>query len=137
MVPSRFELVETLPKTLSGKIDRRSLPDPDWRASRHERAAPETETERRVAAIWQEVLGIDGVTADSDFLEVGGHSLVAMQVLARVRQEFATSLGIRSVFEAPTVRAFATALDAERAAGESPELSSEPQLVALPYEAPL
>jgi acyl transferase domain-containing protein len=72
--------------------------------------APRTETERQLAAIWEEVLGIGPVGIHDDFHELGGHSLLALQVLSRVRQALGTELPLRAVFDAPTVARLAVRL---------------------------
>jgi amino acid adenylation domain-containing protein len=88
MVPAAIVVLETLPLTPSGKIDRRSLPEPD--PARPELAepfvAPASPVEERLAAIWAEVLGVEKVGIHDDFFELGGHSLLATQVVARARR---------------------------------------------------
>ena len=109
MLPSAFVLLDALPLTPSGKLDRRALPAPE--AARPEKeaafAAPRNETEELLAAIWAEVLGLARMGIDENFLELGGHSLFAMQLISRVRATFAVELPLRSLFEANTVAALA------------------------------
>ena len=72
---------------------------------------PETETQHRIAAIWQEALGQDQIGIDDNFFELGGHSLIATSILGRVRIAFAINLPLRVIFESPTVRSLAEHVD--------------------------
>ncbi|MDQ3918382.1 MAG: phosphopantetheine-binding protein, partial [Acidobacteriota bacterium] len=119
MVPSAFLLLEQLPLTPSGKIDRRALPAPEAFAAGAGAPSrdPETETEKEVAAIWREVLGVERVGADDNFFELGGHSLLVMQVLARVRAAFGIELELPAFFTSPTVKGVAEAVEAAMLAG--------------------
>ncbi|HEX2077518.1 MAG TPA: non-ribosomal peptide synthetase [Longimicrobium sp.] len=114
MVPSRFVLLDRLPLTPSGKVDRRGLPEPD--RGRPELsvayAAPRTQTERTIAVIWQEVLLVEPVGIDDPFLELGGHSLLAAQIASRILRAFAVDLSAAALFSSPTVRQLAAAVDA-------------------------
>jgi amino acid adenylation domain-containing protein len=93
-----------------------SVPEARERVRREGFAAPRTPTEVALAAIWQEVLGIDGVGVHDDFFELGGHSLLTARVASRVRQDLGASLSVRQMFEASTLEALAAAVDAARAA---------------------
>ncbi|WP_051947941.1 non-ribosomal peptide synthetase [Streptomyces scabiei] len=114
LVPSRFLVLDSLPLTHNGKVDRGALPSPDQvaRTLGADRVAPSTPTEERVAAIWREALGIEQVGVHEDFFELGGHSLLATQVVAGIRRQFAIRLALRTLFEAPTVAALARSVDA-------------------------
>ena len=102
MIPSHFVVLEALPQTLNGKIDRQALPAPQpGRGVGH--VAPRDATEATVAAIWAEVLGAEHVGAHDNFFELGGHSLLAAQVIAKLRRIFSVDLPLRAMFEAPTV----------------------------------
>ncbi|HEX6747472.1 MAG TPA: amino acid adenylation domain-containing protein [Longimicrobium sp.] len=119
LVPSAIVAVDALPRTATGKIDRRALPSPDFGAARASRGeAPATPDEELLAAIWREVLSIDAVHAGDDFFELGGHSLLATQVVTRVRAAFGVELPLRAVFEAPVLRAQARRIAELRLAGE-------------------
>jgi amino acid adenylation domain-containing protein len=116
MVPAAFVVLDALPKSGSGKVDRRALPAPDAPAVPAESyVAPETEAERRLAEIWAEVLRVERVGTRDDFFALGGHSLLATQVISRVRQAFGAELPLRAVFERPTVGELAALLPADGA----------------------
>ncbi|MGK3987805.1 amino acid adenylation domain-containing protein [Sorangium sp. So ce136] len=113
MVPAVYVRLDALPLTPNGKVDRGALPAPDRPArGQEERVAPRTDDERRLARIWAEVLGVDGVGATDDFFELGGHSLRATQVVSRIRDAVGIELPLRCLFEARTVRALAVELGA-------------------------
>jgi amino acid adenylation domain-containing protein len=114
LVPSAIVVLDALPLSAHGKVDRRALPAPAALDRLPESVEPRGDTERAVAAAWGEVLGIPRVGADADFWELGGHSLLAMQVLSRIRQRLGVELPVRALFDAPTVRALAAAVDAAR-----------------------
>ena len=111
MVPSAFVVLDALPLTPNGKIDRKALPAPDRQVSGKPFVATTTPAQGQVAAIWATVLGVERVGADDNFFELGGHSLLATQVISRVRQAFQIELPLRTLFEAPTVAAFAGKID--------------------------
>ncbi len=112
MVPSAFVLLEALPLTPSGKVDRRSLPAPDWlqRNQEHSYVAPRTPVEEVVSGIWAQVLGVAQVGVDDNFFEVGGHSLSATQLISRLRNVFQIELPLRHIFEYPTVASLGKAI---------------------------
>jgi glyine---[glycyl-carrier protein] ligase len=111
MVPGAVVAMTALPLTLNGKLDRKALPAPS--------AAPVTtprgtETERRIAAIWTHLLGRSGVTPLDHFLELGGHSLTAIRIAARVRADLCGDVQVRDVYDYPRLADFATRVDALR-----------------------
>jgi SAM-dependent methyltransferase len=117
MVPSAFVVLESLPLTAHGKIDRRALPEPDWARTRPANTfiAPRTPEEQALAAIWSSLLsGAEVGVEDNFFSELGGHSLLATQVMSRVRDHFQIELPLRLLFENPTVAALAAAIAAAR-----------------------
>jgi amino acid adenylation domain-containing protein len=114
MVPSNFVILESLPKTPNGKIDRRALPDPARGAVKGRE--PQSETEKILARIWAEVIRIEHVGVEENFFALGGHSLLATQVMSRVRQVFGVELPLRSLLENPTIAQLALQVEkAERA----------------------
>jgi acyl carrier protein len=105
MVPAVFMLLNALPKTLNGKVDRRALPAPG--RSRPEIdtpfVAPGTPLEEVLAQIWKEVLCLDSIGVHDNFLDLGGHSLSASQIISRVIERFDLELPVQLLFDSPTV----------------------------------
>jgi acyl-coenzyme A synthetase/AMP-(fatty) acid ligase/acyl carrier protein len=118
-VPSAFVVLQSLPLSPNGKVDRKALPTPtnERPAPDDSYVAPRDATEETVAKIWAEVLGIDRVGVHDNFFEIGGHSLLATQVLSHVRQTFTVDVPLRRLFEEPTVATLARAITEGR--GES------------------
>src|ERR1044072_2886747 len=112
MIPAHFLLLEALPLTPSGKVDRRALPafDPTM-AVTVGYVAPRSPVEELIASIWSEVLGVRRVGVQDNFFELGGHSLLATQVISRVRQLFKVELALRLMFEEPTVAGLAAQVE--------------------------
>lgn len=108
MLPGAIVIVDEMPRTPSGKIDRLALPDPDVAGAQgSEYLAPRTPLEEAVAAIWAQVLCVPRVGVQEDFFALGGHSLLATQVVAQVRSDFAVDLPLHSLFTCPTVASLA------------------------------
>ena len=127
MVPAAFVVLEQLPRTLSGKIDLRALPEPDRGIQEtDEDAAARTPIVGVVAGIWCEVLKLDQVGQFDDFFSLGGHSLLVTQVMARVREVFGVELPLRDFFEAPVLNDLAGRIDAA--------MKSKHNLTSLPIE---
>ena len=114
MIPSVLMVLEEMPLTPNGKVDRRALPAPDASCLGQENAyvAPRTPIEELTASIWQQVLGLEQVGIHDNFFELGGHSLLATQVVSRLRQTFSVELPLRALFDAPTVEALAERINA-------------------------
>jgi amino acid adenylation domain-containing protein len=108
MVPSAIEVLEALPLTPSGKIDRRSLPDSQ--EPNPPFLPPRTPIEEVVAGVFAEVLGRVDVGSNSDFFQLGGHSLLATRVVSRLREALAVELSLRTLFESPTVAQLASVI---------------------------
>jgi amino acid adenylation domain-containing protein len=104
MMPDAFVYLDSLPLTPNGKIDRRALPEPDiTQQLATSYVAPRTPTEEILANIWANVLGIEQVGIHDNFFEIGGHSLLAIQVNSRLREIFSLELPVHSLFEATTI----------------------------------
>jgi acyl carrier protein len=112
MIPSTFVMLEKFPRTPTGKVDRKALPPPGRARPHLDRpfVAPRNPVEQVLAGIWAERLDLDAVGIDDHFLELGGDSLLATQILSRVREEFRLELPLRILFEAPTVAELCLAL---------------------------
>jgi amino acid adenylation domain-containing protein len=116
MVPSAFMVLDELPVTPSGKLDRRALPVPPDRLQAF-REGPQTATEIRLAAIWSEVLRAPLIGRSDDFFALGGHSLLALQVVAGIRDVFHIELPLKELFDQPTLQSLAERVDRVLAAG--------------------
>jgi amino acid adenylation domain-containing protein len=111
MVPSWLMVLSQLPLTPNGKVDRKALPVPDVTSSvLTEYVAPETQTQKVLAEIWAEVLGIEQIGIHDNFFDFGGHSLMATQVVSRVRNTFNLELSLSKLFEKPTIAQLAEVL---------------------------
>ena len=121
MVPGAFVLLDALPMTPNGKVDRQALPAPDRARPDLDSTplAPRSATEEMLAGIWSEVLGLDGIGVADDFFDLGGHSLKATQVVNRVREAFQVELPVHSIFAAPTVAGLAEVIERVRREGGS------------------
>jgi acyl carrier protein len=130
MIPSVYMPVGELPLTPNGKVDVEALPEPEWEtiSGGEEFVPPRTETERRVAEIWSSVLSVTEIGVHDNFFAVGGHSLLAMQVISRLRDELGVTLTLRAIFDAPTVVELAAEVD--RAEAASPVVAA-PTLVRV------
>ncbi|HVT49686.1 MAG TPA: amino acid adenylation domain-containing protein [Vicinamibacterales bacterium] len=111
MVPAQILALEAFPLTPNGKIDRKRLPAPAAMADVAARVAPRTETERRLAAIWSDVLGVSDIGIYDGFFELGGHSLLAVRLLGRIAEAFGTDVPLPVLFAAPSIAAFAGHID--------------------------
>ena len=111
MVPSFYLVLDELPRTPSGKLDYRALPEPTLAAEDGDLSAPRTPVEEIVAAIWAEVLGQKRVGVHSSFFDLGGHSLLATRVITRLREAFQIELPMVRFFDHPTVAGVAIAVE--------------------------
>ncbi|WP_197435462.1 non-ribosomal peptide synthetase [Agrobacterium vitis] len=110
MLPTAYVLLESLPITPNGKVDRRALPPPPKRSFDNRYVEPPTTFEQEVAKIWAEVLGVPRIGYDADFFQSGGHSLKAMQVVARIHNAFGIALPLLTIFSNPVLRHFCAAI---------------------------
>lgn len=129
MVPALFVLLPALPLTPNGKIDRKALPMPDADRAADDFEPPATPTQDLIGGIWAEILGLDRIGRRDHFFELGGHSLLATQVMSRVRATFQVELPLRTLFDHPTVEAFAAAIDQGVTQGDETHV---PPLVPMP-----
>ena len=139
MVPASIVILDAFPLTPNGKINRKALPAPEYKRDETETyVAPRTPAEERIAAIWCEVLRVPQIGAYDDFFATGGHSLLAIQVISRIRQAFQVEISLRVIFESPSLAALAQqvehALRARREL-ELPPLRHVPRDQALPLSA--
>jgi len=130
MVPSAFVLLDKVPLTAAGKIDRRALPAPDDHRfvipSKYE--APRTPIEDVLAVLWSDVLGVERVGIHDNFFELGGHSLLAAKLVARVKKSFGVELPMRVIFESQEIAVLAEAVEKAR---RSKQAEAEPPLERL------
>src|SRR5207245_6118103 len=136
MIPAAFVLMEALPLTANGKIDRQALPtvSDEQRQPAQESARPLTETEKALAAIWTELLKVEKIGINDDFFDLGGHSLLAIQVVSRIRDVFGVECQTRTVLEHPTIAGLARELSdapeegarGEGGGGERPRIGPGP-----------
>ncbi|MEN3327383.1 MAG: hypothetical protein V7638_2190, partial [Acidobacteriota bacterium] len=113
MVPAAIVVLRSFPRTANGKVDRVALPDPD-EATTNDRVmvAPQTTVERELAKIWSALLNVGELSVDDDFFDLGGHSLVATQVISRIQKVFNTNIPLRTIFDSPTIAKLASAIEA-------------------------
>jgi aryl carrier-like protein len=123
-----------LPLLPSGKVDRRALPEPatGGAAAPRPHIEPRNEVERQLAAIWFELLDVKEFGVTDNFFDLGGDSLLAMQVLARIRRAFQVEVSIRSLFDGPTIDALGKAVEEAKASGAAPRI---PPIVPRPRPA--
>ena len=127
MVPSAIVEMEAIPVTAHGKLDRRALPRPE-RVCEDEYVEPRTETEKKLAQLWAEVLKAGNVGLHDNFFDLGGHSLLAMQLISRVREAFRVEISVGTLLlEAPTLSAMAAAV--ERLLAASPAQPVMPERI--------
>jgi len=114
MVPAAFVLLDQLPLTVNGKVDRRALPAPEAQRPDLEAGyvAPRSAVEKVLGEIWASILGVERLGVHDNFFDLGGHSLLATQVVSRVRHAFSIDLPLRKLFEEPSIAALAKIVEA-------------------------
>ncbi len=120
MVPAHYAVLEAMPLTPNGKIDRKALPNPDELAAAAKEVAyvePENETEQRIAQIWQKTLGRDRIGVDDNFFDIGGHSLLVVRMHRELKLAFDEPIALTDLYRFPTIRSFTEHLSGEGPAG--------------------
>lgn len=113
MMPTHFVRLERMPLTTNGKVDRTALPEPTAEniQTEQEFVAPATETEKTLAALWCDLLKVDSIGRNDNFFNLGGHSLLVMRAVSRLRETFGVDVQLRNLFERPTVAGLAEVID--------------------------
>ncbi len=137
MQPAAIMVLDALPVTAHGKVDRQALPDPDPSAAAAGGGAPEGAIEEVLATIYADVLGHEHIARHDDFFALGGHSLRATQVATRIGRDLGVEIPLRTVFELPRLADLAAAIDAARGASGSDRtlpalVATEPRPSRLP-----
>ncbi|HBL29039.1 MAG TPA: non-ribosomal peptide synthetase, partial [Acidobacteria bacterium] len=118
MVPALFIELESLPLTANGKVDRKALPAPD-RGADPTATAARTPVERRLAAVWAEMLGVESVGVHDNLFDLGGNSLIAIQLVNEIRESFGVEISLTALFEHLTIASLAGAIARLRAGGDA------------------
>ncbi|MCU0534803.1 MAG: amino acid adenylation domain-containing protein [Hydrococcus sp. Prado102] len=142
MVPSAFVVLEEFLLTPSGKVDRRALPIPQWtRVSEETYVAPRTSVETQLAQIWSQLLGLEKISIYDDFCELGGNSLLAIQLVYRVGEAFDLEIPLENFLEGPTIAGMAQTIEALRHTNTADRLhqnlEAETELDASIYPQPI
>src|SRR5690554_413166 len=137
MLPQAWSLIDKLPLTANGKIDRRALPKPQFNLSTEQAyVAPRNTTEQSITEVWQEILQQDDISVHANFFEIGGHSLLATRVIARLRDQFAIDIAIRELFDNPSIAELALRLQLLQASGSqlpTLEAQARPEHIPLSF----
>ena len=132
MVPAAVVVLEALPLTVNGKLDKKALPAPEYQDAGGYRA-PATLTEEIVAGIYAQVLGLERVGVDESFFDLGGDSLSAMRVIAAINKSFDAGVSVRALFEAPTVAQLAPRIGGDEGGLEPLVAGERPAVVPLSF----
>lgn len=128
MIPAAIVQLAELPRNPNGKVDRAALPAPDGGVLRNTGlVAPRSPTERRVAAIWADVLGLKELSIHDNFFDLGGHSLLATQVILRVRSAFGIEIPLRTIFQSGTVAGFCQLIEEMDSASGGQRIEAVPR----------
>jgi amino acid adenylation domain-containing protein len=139
MVPAALVMLERMPLSPNGKVDRKALPPPDIGSQVRETTAyvePQTELEKTIVQCWSELLNVEKIGLNDDFFDLGGHSLLAAQFLSRLRDRTRVEVSLKTFFEASTVAGVATSVDAIRWVAETlrPDVTSEQEQAGMILE---
>ncbi|BBX46969.1 hypothetical protein MCOO_29840 [Mycobacterium cookii] len=134
MVPAALVVLDDMPLTVNGKLDKRALPAPEYQHHEHFRA-PTDDLEQTLADLYTHTLGVDKVGIDDSFFDLGGHSLLAMRLAARIRAELDTDLRVQTIFDHPTVAALAQQIRPHTAQPTATPLTAQqrPDVVPLSF----
>jgi acyl carrier protein len=126
MIPARFVFLDSLPLTVNGKVDRKALPAPSTKPYGFGKGGmPQTETEKITAALWSELLHVNGIGLDDDFFDLGGDSITAVALVTRLRAAFGCEPGLAVLFEQPTIAGIAQVIDMLALTSRRPDLTTE------------
>ncbi|HLX91432.1 MAG TPA: amino acid adenylation domain-containing protein, partial [Puia sp.] len=119
MIPADFVVLRQFPLTANGKIDKKSLPKPDFEQSRSTGKVilPKTTNEVLIASIWKELLGVTNISTKDDFFELGGHSVIAAKVMTRLEKETGISMPLTTLFKSPVLGELASLIDLNKPNG--------------------
>src|SRR5205085_5701545 len=119
MVPADYLMLDAMPLTANGKIDRRALPEPrpEAEAERRAFALPQSTTEEVLLGIWQGLLATERISVHDNFFALGGHSLLATQMISKVREALLAEVPVRKLFESPTLSGFARQVELAQVRG--------------------
>ncbi|YAP80750.1 non-ribosomal peptide synthase/polyketide synthase [Xenorhabdus stockiae] len=112
MLPASFTVIDAIPLTLNGKVNRSALPEPVF-GNRESYAAPRNTLETQLCTIWQNVLGLERVGTNDNFFRIGGHSLTAIKLIAAIRRTLSTDISLTQLFELKTISGLATQMEAQ------------------------
>ncbi|MEM9819585.1 MAG: amino acid adenylation domain-containing protein, partial [Bacteroidota bacterium] len=133
MVPAMMMEIEKMPLNANGKIDKRALPEPDTsNIASKEYVAPTSETEQKIAKIWQELLEVEQVGINDDFFELGGHSLLATRVISELRTQLNIEVAIRDMFQHTNVKDLAIFIDQQAPESDLPKIKIQPRPERIP-----
>ncbi len=135
MIPAAFVMMDALPTTPNGKLDRKALPAPSWTITRKTRdsVTPETPTQITLATMWESLLKVDKVGIHESFFDLGGHSILAARLMTQIRSSFGVQLPLHHIFRTPTISALATLIESKLWTDREPQVadaaaSSGPQV---------